>query len=60
MADSGDTVNLPCPFCGSTEVEFFENSHNQATAIYCKNCPAGLEDNTKSVDELRDIWDTRR
>jgi len=55
-----DTVNMPCPFCGSVDVEFAKNALNQATAIYCKNCPAGLEDNTKTVDELRVIWDTRK
>lgn len=50
---------LPCPFCGSKDFDLFDNSNNQATAIYCKSCPAGVEDNTMTLDDLKKCWNTR-
>ena len=50
---------LPCPFCGSENIEEYPNNHYQATAVYCKDCPAGLEDNKKTVDELKILWNER-
>ncbi len=50
---------LPCPFCGSREFDVLDNSNNQATAIYCKDCPASVEDNTITIDALKIYWNTR-
>lgn len=48
-----------CPFCDSTSFQFFHNSSTQATAIYCNRCPCGLEDSTKTLDELKVFWRKR-
>lgn len=48
-----------CPFCGSTEFDFFEGSESQATAIYCRKCPCGLEDSEKTIEELKRFWKQR-
>lgn len=45
-----------CRFCGSDQIEEFEGDDEQVTAIYCIDCPAGLEDNYVTLDELRVIW----
>lgn len=42
----------PCPFCGCESTKDYEDIH----AIYCQGCPCGLEDNRKTLDELKDIW----
>ena len=57
----GDKENnlLPCPLCGSIDFDEFEGSDTQATAIYCCNCAYGVEDDTKTLKQLRKIHNTR-
>jgi len=50
-----DVKLKPCPFCGYNEFDIFDNCDSQATAIYCKNCPGGVEDHTKTIVELIEI-----
>jgi len=50
---------LPCPFCGSIDLDFYEGTDRQATAIYCNNCAAGVEHSEKSLDELCSNWNNR-
>jgi len=49
----------PCPFCGSKNVSEYPGSDMQAPAIYCDECPAGLEDTNKSIEELKELWNKR-
>jgi len=50
---------LPCPFCGSIDLDFFNGTDSQATAIYCNNCAAGVEDSSKNLEELGSNWNSR-
>lgn len=60
MKIESDSVNLLfCPLCGGTEFIEFGWSDDQPTAIYCKNCPYGVEDGTKNIKELREIHNRR-
>ena len=44
---------LCCPLCGGTKFTACEGTAAQATAIYCNACPYGVEDSTKTLEELR-------
>jgi hypothetical protein len=46
-----------CPFCKSTSFDFVEGSDREATAIFCTKCPCGLQDNTKTLGELKAFWE---
>lgn len=50
---------LPCPYCGCKDLDVIEGNLGQAPAIYCNDCPAGVEDNTISVDKLKKYWNMR-
>lgn len=49
----------PCPFCGSTNITEYPQSDSQASAIYCDDCPCGVEDSDKPMEELRELWNKR-
>jgi len=49
----------PCPLCLCNEFELCENTNAQATAIYCTNCAYGVEDSTKTLDELAILHNMR-
>ena len=55
-----DTFLKKCPLCGGTEFDVYENSPYQCNAIYCKKCPYGVEDCTKTIEELRKIHNNRK
>lgn len=50
---------LYCPICGNEDFEEYEGNDNQVAAIYCIECPYGVEDSTKTLQELRKIHNTR-
>ena len=50
---------LPCPFCGCKDFDVFKGDSGQVTAIYCKDCPAGVEDSTITLEKLKLYWNTR-
>lgn len=50
---------LYCPLCGGTDFTQQENSDYRVTAIYCNNCPYGVEDSSMSLDEIL-IWHNTR
>jgi Lar family restriction alleviation protein len=45
----------PCPFCGSERLKL----HQDSVAIYCKDCPGGVEDWEIGIEELIKAWNTR-
>jgi Lar family restriction alleviation protein len=60
------TELLPCPFCGSTEIEQEETITD--AAVICRNCGSrtgfvflGASDasNAFKMREQRDLWNTR-
>ena len=44
-----------CPYCGSAAVHYPQND-GQANAIYCTNCPLGVEDNRLDFMALAMVW----
>lgn len=44
-----------CPYCSSAAVHYPQND-GQASAIYCVNCPLGVEDNKLNFDALAMVW----
>ena len=46
---------LNCPYCGG-KASYFAESDSQAHAIYCDDCPLGVEDNRMSFEDLAWIW----
>lgn len=48
---------LPCPHCLG-EPEYLEDSNYQAAAIYCTDCPLGLEWAGMSYEDLSKIWNS--
>lgn len=44
-----------CPYCGSAAVHYPQND-GQANAIYCTNCPLGVEDNRLDFAALAIVW----
>ena len=59
MKENKETNLLPCPLCGGIEFDEFEGDDSQVTAIFCCNCPYGVDDYTKTLKELRKIHNTR-
>ena len=49
----------PCPFCGCHELDVYEESDLQPTAIYCQECPAGVEHTGIDIEILADSWNKR-
>lgn len=54
-----NNIMLPCPFCGSKDIDIIKESDYWRNAIWCKDCPAGIEDCDKTLDELTTLWNTR-
>lgn len=58
-ADSGASLSnaglAACPYCGSAAVHYPQND-GQANAIYCTNCPLGVEDNRLDFAALAMVW----
>ena len=57
---------LPCPFCGSLELEGPHRSEQHVYGycfpsywIECKNCPAEMTIQDDTVDELKLRWNSR-
>lgn len=46
---------LSCPYCGN-EPEYIEGTVAQADAIYCKECPLGVEHHGMSYEALATVW----
>jgi len=46
---------LCCPYCGN-EAEYIKGSNTQADAIYCKECPLGVEYAGMSYSALALVW----
>ncbi len=46
---------LCCPYCRN-EAEYFEGTNGQADAIYCKECPLGVEQSGMSYTALALVW----
>ena len=54
------TITLkPCPLCGCGNFDIFDDSDSPANAIYCISCPYGVEDDTKTIEELVSIHNSR-
>jgi hypothetical protein len=45
----------PCPNCGAP-CTAHEPTDRQVAAVYCTQCPLGLEDNGKTVAKLTTVW----
>ena len=45
----------PCPYCGSTAIKTW-NDEDGVFLIDCSMCPVGVEDYTKSYEELKTVW----
>ena len=45
----------PCPYCYS-EAKYYANSESQTGAIYCTECPLGVEHSDMSYTELAKVW----
>ena len=47
---------LPCPYCGK-RAEYWDGEDNShADAIFCSNCPVGVEFDGMSYKDLRRVW----
>ena len=46
---------LCCPYCGN-DPEYIEGNIAQADAIYCKECPLGVEHHGMSYEALATVW----
>lgn len=44
-----------CPYCGSNG-EYYPDSDGQSAAIYCENCPLGVEHSGMSFEKLATVW----
>jgi hypothetical protein len=61
MKKKPDAILLPCPFCGGGNLyKFKKNIDSQKTAIYCDDCPSGMEDNRLTWEEMVRAWNTRK
>jgi len=54
-ASSSNAGLAACPYCGSSAVYYPQND-GQANAIYCTNCPLGVEDNRLNFETLAMVW----
>lgn len=50
---------LPCPFCGHPKVKIVTEDDLHLNAIYCYNCPAGVSDSRRTIDDLIYFWNRR-
>lgn len=48
---------LCCSYCGN-QAEYLRGGDNQADAIYCTECPLGVEHSGMSFEALATIWNT--
>lgn len=46
---------LNCPYCGNN-AEYCEGNNTQADAIYCSECPLGVEHDGMSFKMLVLVW----
>lgn len=60
-----DVALLPCPFCGSTELngphisEYVGDHYSTSWWVDCENCPGGMEVDGEEVTGLVDAWNKR-
>lgn len=58
-ADSGASDSnaglAACPYCGSAAMHYPQDD-GQANAIYCTNCPLGVEDSRLDFSALAIVW----
>ena len=47
---------LCCPYCGS-KPQYLKGNDSQADAIYCEECPLGVEHDGMSYEALATVWD---
>jgi transcription elongation factor Elf1 len=50
---------LPCPFCGCKKFDCIADSDSHAAAIYCKECPAGVQHVECTEQQITDAWNRR-
>ena len=48
-------VIKPCPYC-QNEAKHYPETHSQANAIYCTECPLGVEQAGMSDEALMMVW----
>jgi len=51
----GEMKIKKCPNCEG-KAKYYPNSDSQTAAIYCVDCPLGVEDTNMSREELVKIW----
>jgi hypothetical protein len=49
----------PCPFCGCTEIEYYEAQDYSCPMICCSQCPAGVESCNHTLEQLKEAWNKR-
>ena len=60
-----DVVLLPCPFCGSTELngphisEYVGDHYSPSWWVDCEECPGGIEVQGADVSGLEEAWNKR-
>lgn len=47
----------PCPYCGN-KAEYYPEDDGQASAIYCEECPLGVEESGASYPALAYVWNS--
>jgi hypothetical protein len=58
-------VLLPCPFCGSTELngphisEYVGDHYSPSWWVECENCPGSMEVQGAGADGLANAWNKR-
>jgi len=45
----------PCPYCNGHATAVLPSSMS-ATAIYCDDCPLGMEDDRFTIEQLSEMW----
>ena len=64
-ASDQSVVLLPCPFCGSTELngphinKYVGDSYSPSWWVDCEKCPGGMEVKGEDVQGLVDAWNKR-
>lgn len=53
--DTTRTILLRCPYCDN-EATYVNGSDGQADAIYCNECPLGVEHVGMSYNALAVVW----
>jgi Lar family restriction alleviation protein len=59
-----DTEIKPCPFCGCTDIDYFETDYGQADDPYfyvisCTDCNANVFADGGELDDAIKLWNRR-